>query len=487
MKPHGKDRIPLSRMTKQPLCGILDRMNAWSLFCYSGPGAGRVIQLDKPLTIVGRGHEADLRTLDNQASRRHCVLAPKGDMVIVKDLNSANGTFSKGRRLKQCALRLGDSFTIGQSEFFLIHSDEFLKAGDTVGLWQIKKLTALTPAGWHFVARQNILERDVALEVLRGPMIQDDALLALYRGILRRVAAQNDPSIAAILDHCEDQGKVLVARSLTSLTKVDWPSLNLFERADILGEFLDILSRWTEKGMTVPLGLDRFSLNPDGHLIFQLPSARDLYIVRKRQHILLPEYLAFAAPEELMGSPTSPKAEMYRVGVLLFQGLTGLLPRAGGSRKEIEQSFRKPPLKARQVVPFISPQADMLLDRLLLKQPDARPSLNEVCDTWHRLKFLRRKVPVQARPASPMPTPAPAQPKPEAPAPRHAPPKKAPLPKQTSGVTEPVPPRPKPVRAPFRKQSKAMAMTKELFFVAIQTGVFFLAYNIVYWLLKQRS
>jgi len=58
-----------------------------------GPGAGRQINLDRPI-VIGRAPDADLVLEDGQVSRHHTRVSPAADgSAVAEDLGSANGTF----------------------------------------------------------------------------------------------------------------------------------------------------------------------------------------------------------------------------------------------------------------------------------------------------------------------------------------------------------------------------------------------------------
>ena len=84
----------------------------------SGPEAGRVVVVDGEIVIGREG--ADLTIPDTELSRRHAVVRPEGQGVIVEDLGSTNGTFVDGRRIT-AAVTLSGTATIrvGRSEISL--------------------------------------------------------------------------------------------------------------------------------------------------------------------------------------------------------------------------------------------------------------------------------------------------------------------------------------------------------------------------------
>ncbi len=88
------------------------------LVVQSGPDAGRVFNLDRPLLVVGRQVGNDLLLTDPQVSRRHLQLDNHSGRFLIKDLGSANGTRLNGTRLEPglpYPLKPGDSIRIGES------------------------------------------------------------------------------------------------------------------------------------------------------------------------------------------------------------------------------------------------------------------------------------------------------------------------------------------------------------------------------------
>lgn len=68
--------------------------------------------------LLGRGDDADIRLQDSFASTRHARLVPQGDVVVLEDLGSTNGTRLNGEPLDGPApLHPGDRIQIGDSDF----------------------------------------------------------------------------------------------------------------------------------------------------------------------------------------------------------------------------------------------------------------------------------------------------------------------------------------------------------------------------------
>ena len=71
--------------------------------------------LTEPVTVVGRGTEADITVADSGVSRRHLELRITPTGVIATDLGSTNGTFVEGHRIDAATLLDGNQITIGRT------------------------------------------------------------------------------------------------------------------------------------------------------------------------------------------------------------------------------------------------------------------------------------------------------------------------------------------------------------------------------------
>jgi hypothetical protein len=68
--------------------------------------------------LLGRGDSADIRLQDTFASSAHARLVPQGEVIVLEDLGSTNGTYLNGEPLRgPQPLHVGDSIRIGDSEF----------------------------------------------------------------------------------------------------------------------------------------------------------------------------------------------------------------------------------------------------------------------------------------------------------------------------------------------------------------------------------
>jgi predicted component of type VI protein secretion system len=85
---------------------------------FSGQGfAGQVYELMLEKTTIGRGDQNTLVIRDKSLSSTHCEILMNGPEIIVRDLDSSNGTFVNGARLnKQGQLKSGQTVRFGAVE-----------------------------------------------------------------------------------------------------------------------------------------------------------------------------------------------------------------------------------------------------------------------------------------------------------------------------------------------------------------------------------
>ena len=68
---------------------------------------------DRPICI-GRADSVELSIPTSTVSRVHAMLQPVGDGYLLADLESSNGTFVAGQRVKEARLADGDDFRVGE-------------------------------------------------------------------------------------------------------------------------------------------------------------------------------------------------------------------------------------------------------------------------------------------------------------------------------------------------------------------------------------
>ena len=266
--------------------------------------------------------------------------------------------------------------------------------------YRIVRLIGQGGLGSVFEAFDPILQRQVAIKVL-GRL--HGIALARFMREARAMARMTDPSLLTIHDiGATDRGSpYLVMELIDGGSLTDW----LLRRPPLEPSVALEIIRQVAQGLVV---LDRHGIvhrdiKPGNILI--ATSGRVLLgdfglarVYRGRRHrawsesrlqdidssaVDLNDELtadgvllgtpAYAAPEQFLGGDTDARSDLYSLGIVFYELLTGTRPFSGGSPEEtILRRVSQTPPTLRQVVPDIPADLDDIVIRLLAPDPDSR-------------------------------------------------------------------------------------------------------------------
>jgi predicted Zn finger-like uncharacterized protein len=91
----------------------------FSLAVIQGSATGQIFQIGKTRTLIGRSG-SDINLEDPEASRQHAALEIVGDVALLRDLDSTNGTWIDLERIEQHQLSNQQEFRIGSHVLMFI-------------------------------------------------------------------------------------------------------------------------------------------------------------------------------------------------------------------------------------------------------------------------------------------------------------------------------------------------------------------------------
>ena len=91
----------------------------FSLAIIQGAATGQIFQITKTRTVIGRSG-TDINLEDPEASRQHAALEIVGDLTVLRDLGSTNGTWIELERIEQHQLANQQEFRIGSHVLMFI-------------------------------------------------------------------------------------------------------------------------------------------------------------------------------------------------------------------------------------------------------------------------------------------------------------------------------------------------------------------------------
>jgi len=240
-----------------------------------------------------------------------------------------------------------------------------------------------------FLARQVSLDRLVAVKVLSRQISEDDSARARFDREAKAVAALETSHAVAVYGsgHLADRVPFLVMQyvrggTLEDRLEAEGP-LPESEARRILASLAEALAAAHERDFVhrdvraANVLCDREAgrvLLSDFGLAGIRPESQDAdaRITRTGEIVGTPGYLS---PEQLKGEPATEATDVYALGLMAYEILTGSGPFAGKSQREtIMRSLREPPTSLQILKPDIDPPLAELLERCLAKTPEKRPS-----------------------------------------------------------------------------------------------------------------
>ncbi len=257
--------------------------------------------------------------------------------------------------------------------------------------------------GVVYRARHVLIDRIVAVKLIR-PDLRGETHLRAW--MLREARAANRVDHAHIID-IHDIGETgeselylvmeyLVGTSLSS--ELSRGSMALGRGVDILEQMCAALARAHDLGVVHrDLKSDNILLTTRGGrkdfvkiLDFGLAHlAMDPRLAPKGAVFGTPEYMA---PEQARGEEATPQSDLYALGVLFFEMLTGQLPFRSDDREtllEMQRTAIAP--RPRSIKPDVLPAAESIVVRLLEK--DRRKRFQDAHHLHEELKTLQRSLP----------------------------------------------------------------------------------------------
>ncbi|MGH2817861.1 MAG: Stk1 family PASTA domain-containing Ser/Thr kinase [Actinomycetota bacterium] len=234
-------------------------------------------------------------------------------------------------------------------------------------------------------ARDELLGREVAVKVLTERLSKDRSFVERFRREAQAAAGLSHPNIVSLYDYGSDEGAYFIVmehidgRALADIIRDEGPLLP--ERAaEIAADVAKALERAHGAGLVhrdikpsnIMLTSDGQTKVTDFGIVRALGGDGDLTMTQTGMVIGTASYLS---PEQAQGNPVDARSDVYALGCVLHEMVTGQVPFTGDTPLSIAyKQVREDPKPPSMVNPDVPSGMDAITMKALAKNPDNRYS-----------------------------------------------------------------------------------------------------------------
>ncbi|WME22352.2 serine/threonine-protein kinase [Brachybacterium sp. GU-2] len=249
------------------------------------------------------------------------------------------------------------------------------------GRYELTSLIATGGMGQVWKGRDQELERDVAIKVLREEYAGDEGFLKRFRAEARHTAALSHEGIAALYDYGELDGRAYIVmelcpgRPLSEIIEENPGGLPEKRVVQLMIELARALDAAHSKGVV------HRDVKPENVLVDEKDGwsmkITDFGIARSKDQARLTKTglvmgtAQYLSPEQAMGKQATSLSDIYALGIVAYEMLVGSRPFTGSSQVEIAmaQVKQQPP----ELPEAIGADLRRLVMMMLAKAPANRP------------------------------------------------------------------------------------------------------------------
>src|SRR5262245_57384489 len=216
---------------------------------------------------------------------------------------------------------------------------------NTIGRFEIIEKIGEGPIGSVYKALDPVIRRTVAIKVIKLYALEESATFAevfekIYR-VVRTSTSLNHPNICIIYDLSEEKKIPYITMEYVDGHDLDWmlQSKHQFKRAQVLNivqQVCDALDFAHKKNVIhQDLKASNIILTSELHVKitdFGIAGLDEIAAAQTKKLLSIPYYIA---PEQALGEKVTPSSDLFSLGVVLYQILSGQLPFPGNSAANV--------------------------------------------------------------------------------------------------------------------------------------------------------
>ncbi|HEY7147807.1 MAG TPA: protein kinase, partial [Gaiellaceae bacterium] len=255
------------------------------------------------------------------------------------------------------------------------------------GRYELEQLVGSGGMSNVFRAHDRLLERTVAIKILHEQYTRDADYVERFRREARAVAQLAHPNIVTVIDRGEQDGRqYIVFEYVDGLNLKDLSARGPLDPDEAIRLALQVaraLSFAHERGLVHrDVKPQNVLLNDDGQAKvtdFGIARSLDVHGVTQTGTVLgTSDYIA---PEQARGQKVDPKTDIYSLGAVLYELLTGEVPYAGDNFVAVAmRHVNEPPPSVLERRPDCPLRLDLAIQRAMAKDPEQRfESMTDFC------------------------------------------------------------------------------------------------------------
>jgi eukaryotic-like serine/threonine-protein kinase len=228
-----------------------------------------------------------------------------------------------------------------------------------------------------WLAEDDHLQRRVALKVLHRRFAQDREFVMRFQREAESAAGLQHPNIVAVFDRGEWEGTYYIAMQYIegpTLKQLIDSGITLEQGVAVIRQVLQAAGYAHRQGIVHrDLKPQNVIVDPEGKAVvtdFGIARAGVSEITQTGSVMGTPHYLS---PEQAQGFEVTAVSDLYSVGVMLYEALTGRVPFEGESAVAVAmKQVSQMPQRPSSIQPRVSPALDAVVMRALEKDPGQR-------------------------------------------------------------------------------------------------------------------
>ena len=231
-----------------------------------------------------------------------------------------------------------------------------------------------------YLAYDTILDRNVAVKILRGDLAEDEKFVRKFQREAISASSLTHPNIVEMYDVGEDDGRYFIV--MEYVEGVTLKSLIKRRGALTLSEVIDIMLQLTS---AIACAHDSYiihrDIKPQNVLIlddgrvkitdFGIAMALNSNELTQTNSVM--GSVHYLPPEQANGTGATVKSDIYSLGILMFELVTGTLPFKGDNAVEIAIKQMKEPIPSvREINPNIPQSVENIILKASAKNPKNR-------------------------------------------------------------------------------------------------------------------